>query len=121
ELIFDDLDNLILPLPLLFGLAILVFVSCMSSKSLILTFELRIPICTNRSPFLLGRDVTIPFNTKLITFTSSPILKSDALNFLVDFSLFPNLYWPSTFDNLLRKALLSSSISLWRPYSLLHL
>ena len=46
--------------------------SSTSSKSLILTWERRIPICTYRSPFWFGRVLTVPLMPMVRTFTVSP-------------------------------------------------
>ena len=72
-----DLDILIFPLPV-FCFAVgapetVSIESGISSRSLTLTWERRMPICTYKSPLLLGRVLTVPFKFRDNTRTLSPM------------------------------------------------
>ena len=65
---------LILPALVFLNFFSLVFVSSIkSTKSLILTCERKIPICTKRLPLASGSVCTVPFKFMLKTLTESPI------------------------------------------------
>ena len=72
-----DLDILILPLPV-FCFALeeseaMSGASGSSSRSLILTWDRRMPICTYNSPLAFGSVLTVPFKFKDNTRTLSPM------------------------------------------------